>query len=199
MLTGLPAAENTVMWDTGHLEVREGSTVLPLQMDVAAQFANVTVQNLPQGDVTIGKVDAAIQLQQKGATEPNSPPSGEGPTSEPAPATLALQGEFDIQSFLVSQGPEKQELASFYHTKGRITEGSRLTPLDLHLADVALEYPYIQGFRTASGSIQIAKPITESSPPLTTIGEKTEVAVELSASQNLSCGGFLSSMLTKSF
>src|SRR5262249_8297197 len=137
-------------------------------------------QNLPQGEVSIGKVNAAMQLQQKGATEPSAPPSPESmsekldkpviasgakqslpekeiasspmaprndmdptfqarsepPTSEPAPAALALQGQFDLESFLLSQGPEKQELVSCYHTKGRITAGSRLAPLDLHLADI---------------------------------------------------------------
>ncbi len=175
VLTGLPAPENTILWDTGHIEVREGSTVLPLQMDLTAQFAKVTVQNLPQGEVSIGKVDAAMQLQWKGAAEPSAPPSDETPTSEPAPVALALRGEFDLESFLLSQGPEKQELVSCYHTKGRITEGSRLAPLDLHLADVALEYPYVQGFRTASGHIQITKPTGET-PPLANTEEKTEAA-----------------------
>ncbi|MBI3756734.1 MAG: DUF748 domain-containing protein [Deltaproteobacteria bacterium] len=190
MLMGLPAEENTIVWDTGHLEVREGSTVLPLQMNMTAQFANVTLQNLPQGDVSIGKVEATIQLKQKVAAEPNPPPSGATPTSESASAMLALQGEFDIQSFLVSQGPDKQELVSCYHTKGRITEGSRLAPLDLHLADVALEYPYAQGFRTAAGHIQIAKPTAETPPLLANVGEKTEATVANSAQTEASLSAF---------
>ncbi len=178
VISGLPAPENTMAWEAGHIEIRAGSSVLPLRLDITGQFANVTLQHLPQGDVSIGQANATLQLQQQeGGAEPAPPSPDEAPAAEPASAKLVVQGEFDVQNFLVSQGPEKQELVSCHHTKGRVTEGSRLSPLDLYLADVALEYPYVQGFRTASGRIQIAKPATESPPPTDT-SEATTAASE---------------------
>src|SRR5207253_2276042 len=132
----------------------------------------------PQGDVSIGQANATLQLQQQTAAESTGAQSDNGLAHESASASLAVLGEFDIQNFLVSQGPEKQELVSCHHTKGRITEGSRLLPLELYLADVALEYPYVQGFRTASGHIQVTKPIAEPSSSPVDADEPTNAAPE---------------------
>ncbi len=61
-------------------------------------------------------------------------------------------------------GPEKQELLSCYQVRAKLNEGSRLLPLDLRLGEVALAYPYTQGFCTAKGQFQLFKLSSESPP-----------------------------------
>jgi hypothetical protein len=165
---GLPAPENTLTWDTSHIEVREGSSLSPLRMDVAAQLTKLALQRLPQGDVSIEKVESALQLTPRGnAAQSQDLQTASLPESTPTPVELDVKGTFTAQGFLVAQGPDQQELLSCYRASGRVKEGSRLLPVDLHFADVTLEYPYAQGFRTTAGQFQLAKPVSTTAPPST--------------------------------
>jgi hypothetical protein len=69
-----------------------------------------------------------------------------------------VQGRIGGKGFLVRRGPHNTEVLSCYQAQAELQEGSHLVPLDLRFADVALEYPYVQGFRTKDGVFQLAKP-----------------------------------------
>src|SRR5262249_23734803 len=80
------------------------------------------------------------------------------------PLRLEVQGTFEVKNFLLAQGLDKEELLSCHQARGQVKAGSRLLPLELSLAEVTLEYPYAQGFRTTSGRFQLAEPSSVADP-----------------------------------
>jgi len=167
-LDGLPAAGNLLSWTNAHIAVREGSTLTPLSLEVTTQFTNVSLQRLPQGDVSFEQATSALRLTRHAETQNVAASQLENAAVDAAePVGLAVQGTFEVKGFLLAHGPEKAELLSCYQARGRLKAGSRLSPLDLRLTDVALEYPYAQGFRTAAGQFQLMEPTVEA-PSLST-------------------------------
>jgi hypothetical protein len=176
-LDGLPTADNLLSWTNAHIAVREGSTLTPLSLEVAAQFTNVSLQRLPQGDVSFEQATGALRLTRHAETQNVAASQLENAAVDAAePVGLAVQGTFEVRGFLLTHGPEKEELLSCYQARGQLKAGSRLSPLALYLMDVALEYPYAQGFRTAAGQFQLLKPAAETPPPLANAETSANVA-----------------------
>lgn len=143
-LNGLPEAANVLTWDSGQIELREGSTLVPLALKLKTQVSQLALRQLPQGDVTIEKANGDLRLVQE---------SGEQQAS-----VLKAHGPIEFTSFALTQGEEKQILLGCYHGKATISEGSRVLPLDIKLRDVALEYTYAQGMRPPAGQFQLFIP-----------------------------------------
>lgn len=165
VVDGLPDADEAVTWETAEIELREGSTLMPLSLDATAQFAHMTLKNLPQGDLSIEKIGGAFQFARHQGILPPAPPHRE--KAEPADTErdeIEAQGTLEAQGVLFAYGTEKQELLSCHAMKARLKPGSRLLPFDVQLAEAVLEYPYAQGFRATDGRFQFTKPTAE--PPL---------------------------------
>lgn len=162
-LAGVPQPENTVAWESGRVELSEGSTVIPLNLGLNAELSRLSVQHLPQGDVSIEKTSGNLRIVQEGGTSSDVSLPGTPSAAQP-PLSIKTQGTLDVSSLLLSYGPEKQELLSCYQVRVKLNEGSRLLPLDLQLGEVTLEYPYAQGFRTANGQFQLFTLSAEASP-----------------------------------
>jgi hypothetical protein len=166
-LDGFPAPGALLAWTDARLVVGEGSSLTPLSLEVTAQLTNISLQRLPQGDMSFEQVNGAVQLTRRvpflnaGASQPEN-----AAARVATPMSLNMQGTFEVKSFLLAQGPEKEELVSCYQARGQVKAGSRLTPLDLHLAEVTLEYPYAQGFRATSGRFQLTNPSSTPDPTI---------------------------------
>jgi uncharacterized protein involved in outer membrane biogenesis len=187
-IDGLPAAGNLLAWTNAHITVREGSSLAPLSLDTTAQLTNLTLQRLPQGDLSLEQATGALQLTRRINTRDTASPQLEQATTSAAePVDFDVQGTFEVKSFLLAQGSEKEELLSCYQARGQVKTGSRLLPLDLHFADVTLEYPYAQGFRTTNGRFQLANPSSLSDPaasiPTVTV-ESSTVSTSSSSAQS---------------
>ena len=143
-MNGLPETTNVLAWDTGHLEFREGSTLTPFLLNLKTQITQLSLPQLPQGDVTVEKANGDLRLTQE--------------MSEQQTPVLKVYGPVEFTSFSLTHGDEKQILLGCYHGKGTVSEGSRLVPLDIKLHDVALEYAYAQGMRPPAGQFQLFIP-----------------------------------------
>jgi hypothetical protein len=153
-LAGVPQPGSTLSWDSGHIELGEGSTIMPLNIGLTTQLSRLSVQHLAQGDVSIEKANGNLHIAQEEGISSAVSLQETAPAVQPE-LSIKAQGTLDISSLLLSYGPEKQELLSCYQVRATLNAGSRLLPLDLRLGDVALEYPYAQGFRTAQGRFQL--------------------------------------------
>ncbi|MBI3799617.1 MAG: DUF748 domain-containing protein [Deltaproteobacteria bacterium] len=163
LLAGIPQLGSALSWDSGHLELGEGSTLLPLNIGLTTQLSRLSVQHLAQGDVSIEKASGNLQIaQEEGTSSAVSLP--ETSLVVQPERSLKAQGTLDISNLLLSYGPEKQELLSCYQVRATLNAGSRLLPLNLRLGEVALEYPYAQGFRTAQGQFQLFTLSAEAPP-----------------------------------
>lgn len=167
MVTGVPEPGQTLAWENARFELTDDSTVIPLALGLKTQFARISLLHLPQGDLSIEKINGDLRIDQESqAVGVSSPSEATGP-DQSSPAILA-QGMLEVSSFLLTNGPEKQETLSCYLVRVKLNAGSRLLPLDLRLSEVALEYPYVQGFRTTAGQVQMFTPDSApSSPPAT--------------------------------
>jgi hypothetical protein len=181
-IAGLPAPGNTLAWEGGHVELGEGSTLVPLNLGLNVQLSRVSLQNFTQGDISIEKASGNLRLAQAGGVV--SEPSRETAVLEQTPLSIKAQGTLEVFSFLVTHGPEKQEVLGCYQARAKLNEGSWLLPLDLQLGDVALEYTYVQGFRTAAGQFQLFIPPSGESPsaPASSTGEPPPVVQPAQAS-----------------
>jgi len=166
MVTGVPEPGQTLAWESAHFELTDDSTVIPLALGLKTQFARIALLHLPQGDLSIEKINGDLRIAQESqAVGVPSPAETTGP--DQSPLAIQAQGMLEVSSFLLTNGPEKQETLSCYLVRIKLNAGSRLLPLDLRLAEVALEYPYVQGFRTTTGQLQVFTPDSApSSPPL---------------------------------
>ena len=149
-LNGLPQDINVLAWDSGQIEFREGSTFVPLVLNLTTQVSQLALRQLPQGDVTIEKANGDLRLIQE---------DGEQQTS-----VFKAHGLVEFTNFALTHREEKQILLGCYHGKATINEGSRVLPLDIKLRDVALEYTYAQGIRPTRREI----------PAFYSAGQKTE-------------------------
>ncbi len=152
-LSGMPEAANVLAWDSSQIDIRDGSTLTPLALELSARLAKVSLQKLPQGDVAVEKASATLRLAQEA-----------GPQQE---QWVRIHGPLDLTGFVLTQGPEKKILLGCYHATANIAEGSRLVPFDVRVPDVALEYTYAQGMRSPTGQFQLVIPpvqVTEGAP-----------------------------------
>ncbi|HEV8713318.1 MAG TPA: DUF748 domain-containing protein, partial [Candidatus Binatia bacterium] len=163
-LTGFPQPGSVLGWDSGHIELGEGSTIVPLNIELHTQLSRLSVQHLPQGDVSIEKTSGNLRIVQEEGISTEVSLQGTPVAAQPS-LSIKAQGTLEVSSLLLSYGPEKQELLSCYQVRATLNEGSRLLPLDLHLGDVALDYPYAQGFRTAGGQFQLVDLSSDEAPP----------------------------------
>jgi Domain of Unknown Function (DUF748) len=143
-LSGIPEAANVLAWDSSQIDIRDGSTLTPLALDLTTRFVKVSLQRLPQGDVAIENATATLRLAQE-----------ESPQQEPR---IRVQGPVDLTGFVLTHGPEKKILLGCYHATATIAEGSHLVPFDVRVPDVALEYTYAQGMRSSEGRFQLVIP-----------------------------------------
>jgi hypothetical protein len=164
--TGVPQPGNVLGWDSGHIELGEGSTIIPLNIALNTQLSRLSLQHLPQGDVSVEKTSGNLRIVQEDGISAEG--SLQGVPAAPPSRSIKAQGTLEVSSLLLSHGPEKQELLSCYQVRATLNEGSRLLPLDLHLGDVALDYPYVQGFRTAGGQFQLVDLSSDEAPPAPT-------------------------------
>lgn len=156
--TGLSTPEGALGWKRAQLEISAGSTLLPtLDAGVRGQITNVAFSNFPQSDVSIESVDADLQLTRENSSDASAiqPVQNVGEGA----AEVSVQGRVGVKGFLVRQGPDNTEVLSCYQARAELQEGSHVVPFDLRFAEVALEYPYGQGFRTKDGVLQLAKPL----------------------------------------
>lgn len=149
-LTGVPETANVLSWDNGHLDFQEGSTLVPLALKLKTQVAQLSLRQLPHGDVTIEKASSELHLTQEVDAQQAS--------------VLKVQGPVEFTSFALTHSEEKQVLLGCYHGKATMSEGSRLLPLDIKLRDVALEYTYAQGMRPPTGRFQLFIPTSKERP-----------------------------------
>lgn len=143
-LSGMPEAANVLAWDSSQIDIRDGSTLTPLALEITTQLAKVSLQRLPQGDVAIEKATATLRLARE-----------ESPQQE---QWLRVQGPVDLTGFMLTHGPERKILLGCYHATANIAEGSRLVPFDVRVPDVTLEYTYAQGMRSPTGQFQLIIP-----------------------------------------
>lgn len=185
-LAGVPQGGSALAWESGHVELRAGSTLLPLDLGVTAQLSRFSLQSLPQGDISIEKANGDLRLTQ---AQPGSPAaaggSGEGELrsegqqrdSSPRQSSLPLhaEGVIEITSSTLTHAPEKQILLGCYQARAKLSPGSSLLPLDLRFQDLTLEYIYSQGLRTAAGQFQLFIPSADAPSPAA-VGEQTPIA-----------------------
>ncbi|MBI3302114.1 MAG: DUF748 domain-containing protein, partial [Deltaproteobacteria bacterium] len=191
-LSGVPEPGSSVAWESGHVELREGSTVVPLNLGLSGQFSRFSLRRAEPGDLSIEQMSGNLQLTQEQRGKPSDSPSpvpGEGwgesvsglqsdrGTPHPGPfpqeereLSLQAQGVVDLNSLTLTHAPEQQILLGCHHARAELSEGSRLLPLDLRVRDLALEYPYVQVVRSAAGGFQLFSPTPSS-------GEQVPAAV----------------------
>lgn len=175
VVDGLPDVGEAVTWETAAIELREGSTLIPLSLDATAHFAHLTLKHLPQGDVSIEKIGGAFQFaRHQGVLPPAPPQQGKAALADAEGVEIEAQGTLEAQGVLFAYGTEKQELLSCHAMKARLKPGSRLLPFDIQLAEAILEYPYAQGFRASDGRFQFTKPPAASLPVLKTSEKESE-------------------------
>lgn len=143
-LAGVPEAAKVLAWDTGRVEIHDGSTMTPFALHLKAQLDQLSMRQLPQGDVAIEKTNGELWVTQ----EPDAQQQ----------ETLKIHGPVEFTGFALTQGAENQILLGCHHGKATINKGSRVLPLDIRLRDVALEYAYAQGMRPPSGPFQLFIP-----------------------------------------
>ncbi len=163
-LAGVPQPGSALSWESGHIELGEGSTIIPLDLKLHTQLSRLAVEHLAQGDVSTEKTNVDLRLVREEVS------SSEGSLPETAAVaqpslSVKVQGTLEVSSFLLASGTDKQEVLSCSQLRATLNEGSRLLPLDLRLGDVALEYPYVQGFRTAQGQFQLVDLSSDEAPP----------------------------------
>jgi hypothetical protein len=184
-VTGVPEPGQTLVWESARLELSDDSTVIPLALGLKTQFSRISLLHLPQGDVSIEKINGNVRIDQESkAVSVPPPPETTGP--DQAPLAIQAQGTLEVSSFLLTHGPEKQETLSCYLVRIKLNEGSRLFPLNLRLAEVALEYPYVQGFRTTTGQLQVFTPDSAPSSPPTPATDTPSEAASASGSASVS-------------
>lgn len=169
LVDGLPAPENVTTWVSGRIVFREESSVMPLNLATDVTLSQATLQRLPLGDLSMESLTGSLRVsRQRIATEPAASSPAESSPESMKSAVVDAQGTLEVKSVLLAHGAEKQELLSCNGLKVRLKEGSRLLPLDLHFTEVALEYPYAQGFRTDTGQFQLATPVASvvAAPPV---------------------------------
>jgi hypothetical protein len=154
---GLPAPDSTVAWTRAQLEVSEGSMIFPaLNLSVRGQISDITLSNLPQGNVSVEFMEGDLRLTRR---NPDNPPVVQQVSAAATVAPeVSVHGHVGVKGFVVRQGPHNTEVLSWYQARAELQEGSQVVPLDLRFAEVALEYPYVQGFRTKGGVFQLARP-----------------------------------------
>lgn len=157
-LTGIPEAASELTWESSQIDIGNGSTLMPLALEVTTQLAKVSLQRLPQGDVAIEKASATLRLAQEESTQQER--------------ILRVQGPVDLTGFVLTHEPGKKILLGCYHATAKIAEGSRVLPFDVHLLDVALEYTYAQGMRTPTGQFQLFIPPVQT-PDVATLPDTT--------------------------
>ncbi len=85
-VTGVPQAGNTLTWEGAHIELNEGSSVVPLEVAFRAQLSRISLQHLSLGDLSIEKVDGNLHLTQEGRTPvQGAPGSDQGPIISVSP------------------------------------------------------------------------------------------------------------------
>jgi hypothetical protein len=153
---GLPAPDSTVAWTRAQLEVSEGSMIFPaLDLSVRGQISGVALSNTSQGNVSVESIDGDLRLTQRNLGNSSAMQQVNGAAVAPE---VSVHGHIGVKGFLVRQGPDNTEVLSCYQVRAELQEDSHLVPLDLRFADIALEYPYVQGFRTKDGMFQLATP-----------------------------------------
>ncbi len=84
-LAGVPQPGSAVAWESGRVELGEGSTVIPLNLGLNAEFSRLSIQRLPQGDVSIEKTSGSLRIVREGGTSGGVSLSGT-PSAVPPPA-----------------------------------------------------------------------------------------------------------------
>ncbi|MGE0681171.1 MAG: DUF748 domain-containing protein [Candidatus Binatia bacterium] len=154
---GLPAPDSTMAWKRAQLEVGEGSTIFPaLDLSMHGQISDIAFSNTRQGNVSVEFVDGDLRLTRRNPG--NLPAAQQVSDTATVVPEMSIQGRIGVKGFVVRQGPHNTEVLSWYQAQAELQEGSHLAPLDLRFAEIALEYPYVQGFRTKDGVFQLAKP-----------------------------------------
>src|SRR6266446_4409445 len=64
-LAGVPQPGSILGWDSGHIELGEGSTIIPLNIALTTQLSRLSVQHLTQGDVSIEKTNGNLRIVQE--------------------------------------------------------------------------------------------------------------------------------------
>ena len=97
-----PAPGDVMALESGHLELRDGSTLTPLKLDAAVQFSRVLLQRLPQGDVSMEEARGNAAFQYQSTTETSA--SQHATTLDKAPASSVINAQGQLR-----------ERSSFFH------------------------------------------------------------------------------------
>ena len=127
--------------------------MVPLDLGLDAQLARFSLQRPQPGDLSIEQVKGNLRLTQEQSGGPNS--EGGGALRKPP---VQAQGVVEITNLTLTPPQAQQVLLGCYQARVALSEGSRLLPLDLHIQDLVLEYPYVQVVRTATGQFQLFAP-----------------------------------------
>lgn len=157
-LAGVPRVGSVVGWETAHLELQEGSSVIPLALSLDAQVSGFSLQGATAADLSIGQVKGSLRFSQGqssrlGVAEVR--PVHDASTVEDPSSALFVRGQVEITNLALTTPQAQQILLSCYQARAELRENSRLFPLDLHIQEVVLEYPYLQVVRTPAGHFQL--------------------------------------------
>jgi hypothetical protein len=90
-------------WKHAQLEVSESSTLLPaLDLGLRGQVADLVLNNLPQGNISVESLDAELRLTRQHPSEFSA--AQQGSNAEGMVSEVGVDGRIGVKGFLVRQG-----------------------------------------------------------------------------------------------
>jgi hypothetical protein len=136
-ITGVPDLESVFAWETGHVDLHEGSTLSPFAVEFRAELAQVSAQGLTQGACAIEKVIGDLRL-----------------TTDKSPEVVRVNGTLATTVLRLSGTPEPQSLLAWETSHIEFGEGSTLVPFNL---DLAVQLARLSVQHLQQGDISIEK------------------------------------------
>jgi hypothetical protein len=140
LLEGMPEAGSSVSWESGRIEIREGSTATPLALYLQPQLAHVRVQRPSQSDLAIEQLNGTVALTSPTVTEGQPP--------------LLFSGTLATTQLTLSGIPEAANVLTWESAQIDISNGSTLTPLAL---EVTTQFVKVDLQRLPQGDVAIEK------------------------------------------
>ncbi|MSQ48250.1 MAG: DUF748 domain-containing protein [Deltaproteobacteria bacterium] len=142
LLEGMPEAGSSISWESGRIEIREGSTATPLALQLQPQLTRLRVQRPAQAGLAIEQVTGTVTLTSPLGTEGQPPPP------------LRVSGSLATTQLTLTGIPEAASGLTWESARIDIGNGSTLAPLALEvstqLVQVALQ-------RLPQGDVAIEK------------------------------------------
>lgn len=141
LIDGIPEAGSSVGWESGRVEIREGSTTAPLALQLQPQLSRLLVHQSSQANLAIEQVNGTVAL--------TSPAVAEG-----QPPSLMFNGTLITTQSTLTGVPEAANVLTWESSQIDIRDGSTLTPFVL---ETNTQFTKVSLQRLPQGDVAIEK------------------------------------------